>query len=200
MLLGAFVLLIVACNAYVILSTSDRVFDRTEDVPSGGVGLVLGTLPAADFFDHRLDAGGALWKAGRVKGFVVSGDGSVHGKEQIRKMREGLVARGVPSAVIQVDPAGFRTLDSLARFKFYAGESPVVIVTQKFHNHRSLLLADHFGVKGCGFNAEHSSLTGHFVKSEVREVLARVKLLLDLYVLDTQPREPVPARVSPAHP
>ena len=62
------------------------------------VALVLGTAPIGPeggpnrYFIYRLDAAAALWKAGKVKYFIVSGS-----DVEPAAMRAGLIERGVPA-------------------------------------------------------------------------------------------------------
>src|ERR1044071_355579 len=71
-------------------------FSDVANVPAVEVALVLGTAPIGPeggpnvYFVRRLDAAAALWKAGKVKYFIVSGSG-----EEPPAMRAGLVERGV---------------------------------------------------------------------------------------------------------
>src|SRR5262249_52422225 len=91
-------------------------FADVDQVPATEVALVLGTAPIGPeggpnrYFVYRLDAAAALWKAGKVKYFVVSGSG-----EEPQAMRAGLIERGVPASAIYRDPAGYRTWDSVLR-------------------------------------------------------------------------------------
>ncbi len=189
---AALALFVLGCNLYVVLETRSLAHDDVADVPVSAVGLVLGTLPGNDFFEHRLDSAAVLWKAGKVKTLVLSGDGGPEGQNQLGRMSEGLVRRGVPATALVRDPAGYRTLDSLARVSSYGGAGGVVIVSQRFHNYRALLLAEHYGVPVSAYCAAHSESAREVMRSEWREILARVKVLLDLHMLGTVPREPPP--------
>ena len=197
MLLGAFVLLIVACNAYVILSTSGRVFDRVEDVPSGGVGLVLGTLPSADFFDHRLDAGGALWKAGKVKYLIASGN-RADDYDEPTYMRGQLIERGVPAQAIYRDFAGVRTRDSILGAREVYGQQRFIVVSQRFHVARALFLARREGMEAWGFEARDVEKP-YSVFTELRRYPSALRAYYDVWA-GTPPRhagKPVAIGVDP---
>src|SRR5215831_7036319 len=70
-------------------------FADVARVPAADVALVLGTAPIGPeggpnrYFVYRLDAAAALWQAGKVKYFIVSGAG-----EEPDAMRAGLIERG----------------------------------------------------------------------------------------------------------
>jgi len=91
--------------------------DSTSDIAQAHalkVALVLGTAPIGPeggpnrYLVYRLDAAADLWKAGKVKYLLVSGnrDGSY---DEPTAMRDGLIKRGVPAEAIYRDFAGYRT-------------------------------------------------------------------------------------------
>ena len=84
-------------------------------------------------------------------------------------------------------PTGFRTLDSIVRAGKVFGLRRYVIVSQRFHNQRALLIAGHYGMDVAGFCAADVGFR-YSPWTHVREVLARVRVVLDLYVLHTRPK------------
>lgn len=167
-------------------------FDEVAEVPSRDVGLVFGCSKNVGdrpnlFFAHRIEAASALWKAGKVKCLLVSGDNSNHGYNEPEDMRIALIAAGVPRNKIVCDFAGLRTLDSVVRAKEIFGTTSVVLVSQKFHNERAAYIAKAHGLDVVGFNAEN--VTGYWAKkTERREYLARTKMWLDVAVLKKDPK------------
>ena len=133
-------------------------FTDVGKVPATDVALVLGTSAIGPeggpnrYFVYRLDAAAALYKAGKVKYFIVSGAREPHNDEPTA-MRDGLVARGVPADVIYRDFNGDRTLDSIARARRVYGQTRLIIVSQRFHLARALFLALHEGIDAKGFEA-----------------------------------------------
>ncbi len=169
-----------------------RLFDDVESVPEADVGLVLGCSRFAGgvenlYFLRRVEAAEKLWKAGKVKCFIVSGDNHAEGYNEPKDLKNELVKRGVPENKIVCDFAGFRTLDSIVRAKEVFGVENVVVVSQKFHNERAAYLADSVGLQMVGFNAaEVVGISGDGTAK--REKLARVKMWLDVHVLRTKPK------------
>jgi len=174
-------------NWWVVQSASGQIYTKVENVPPEPVALVLGAGPASQYFADRLDAAVALYRAGKVKHFLVSGDGVAEDPQgsETALMRQGLINRGIPAAAITRDDAGLRTLDSMARAKNVFGLTTVVIVTQEFHLARALYLARAWGLHAVGFAAADSG--GGFYDSHLREWLARVKAVADINWLGTQP-------------
>ena len=102
-------------------------------------------------------------------------------------MRDALLEHGVPASALTLDYAGFRTLDSFARAKKVFGVDRLTIVTDDFHLPRAILLARHFGLDAVGYSSEAVPLKWS-MKTRLREIVARGKALLDLYLLRTEPR------------
>ena len=186
-------------------AAEDRVFASLSSVPIHDFGLVLGTSPRSrggrpnPFFVRRMDAAAALYGAGVIRAVVVSGDNSNHNYNEPAAMRQALIDRGVPEDRIWQDFAGFRTLDSVVRMREVFGQPRFIVVSQRFHLERALFLAEHFGVEAIGFAAD-GAINARNVRVRLREYPARVKALLDVYLLGTQPRslgEPIDTDLPP---
>lgn len=182
-----------AINYSIKSVTSDRIFEKPHLLPTTDVALVLGTSPRLEdgyrnlFFEHRMDAAAELFKSGKVRHLLVSGANPSIYYNEPNAMLDALTLRGVPKEAITLDYAGLRTLDSIVRSKVIFKQSRLVVVTQRFHLHRSLYLADAYGIEAVGFAARPvpKSLAR---KTHFREFLARVKAFLDLKVIGKQPR------------
>jgi len=94
----------------------------------------------------------------------------------------------VPDEHIVMDFAGLRTLDSVVRAREIFGQSELILISQKFQNERAACIARHHGMTVIGFNAQDVKSGSASRRTRFRESLARVKLVMDLYILDTQPR------------
>ncbi len=185
-LLGG-ILAAVGFNVWIVQRSRDRITSDPGAVPRAPVALVLGTsrsLPSGRINAHwrmRMDAAAALWKAGRVTRLLVSGDNRRADYNEPRDMREGLMARGVPSGAILLDYAGLRTLLSVNRAREVFGFSACVIVSDDFHLPRALWLAERRGMQVSGFQGPGLSW-GQSGKTRVREWLARVNAALEEWV------------------
>ena len=156
------------------------------DVPARPVALVLGAGPGSLYFEDRLDAAAALYRAGKITHLLVSGAGDGDpGFTETDLMKKGLVERGVPASAVTCDYAGWRTLDSMARARLVFGLDSVVIVSQRFHLSRSLFLARHWGLDAVGFAADDPG--GDFFSTKGREWLARGLAVYDT-LFNRQPR------------
>lgn len=194
-----FVAGLVANYQYLAHSSAPLMFDKPADIPKARVGLVLGTSRYINprtklqnlYFNYRMDAAAKLFHAKRVEVLLVSGNSYGPGQTEIEDMRAALQRRGVPAHRILEDPKGLRTLDSLLRCKRVLGERRFVVISQPFHNERAIFLSQHHGLDVVGFNAKpvrHRTLD--VLREQIREHLARVKAMLDIFVLDTKARFP----------
>lgn len=189
-----------ASRGAIARSAEGRVFTEAAELPECDVALVLGcakTLPNGRrnlYFKHRIAAVTALWESGRVRHILVSGDNSRKDYDEPTDMKEALVAAGLPAERIHCDYAGFRTLDSVVRARDVFLLERFVVVSQPFHVDRALYLARELGIEAYGFPARDVGGKAGF-RTRAREDLARVKAVLDMKVLGTQPKfrgEPLP--------
>lgn len=183
-------------NHLVEKAAKGKMFFHLSDLPVKKTALVFGTSPwtkggANLYYRFRMQAAADLWKNGKVQHIIVSGDNGTLSYDEATYMKKSLNSFGVPDSVITLDYAGFRTLDSVVRCKWVFGQDDVIIVSQEFQNERALFIAEHFGINAIAFNAQDVPNRYGTVTS-VREYLARVKAVLDIYVLKTKPKFPGP--------
>ena len=178
----------------------DILFNDVEDLPHRPAGLVFGCsekLGTRDnlYFKYRIEAAAELWHAGKIDFLIVSGDNREKYYNEPVAMRKALVKAGVPFDKIICDYAGLLTLDSVVRAKKIFGFEELILVSQKFQNERAAYIAKAHGMDVLGYNAQ--DVEGYAArKTEDREVLARVKMWIDINITDEQPKylgEPVPA-------
>lgn len=199
------VVALLAIDIAVSLSARGRIYSDPETVPETPVALVLGTSyrrhgQPNPFFDARMDAAAELFQRGRVRALLVSGDNATRYYNEPWTMRSDLITRGIPDAYITLDYAGFRTLDSIVRAKAVFGQAELVIVTQRFHAARALLIARHVGLHAVAYAAADPPASW-YLPVRLREIIARAVAVLDL-VSGRGPHflgdpEPVPLKPLP---
>ena len=179
-------------NKAVLCSADGRLFTSTDSIPQEPVGLVLGTSRTMGgylnaFFVRRMDAAAALYKAGKVKKLLVSGDNGTKTYDEPTDMRDALIERGVPPNAIVLDYAGFRTLDSIVRAHKIFGVEHCTIITDDFHLPRALYLASETNLDAVGFQT--NPLDRRVSPwTYIREVGARSLTWIDVHITDRQPR------------
>lgn len=184
---------LVICNQVIEKYAKSKVTNDISAIPPNNIALVLGTVKTLksgrtnDYFQYRMDAAVLLYRQGKAKHFIVSGDNHTEGYDEPEDMRQALIAAGIPDSCITLDYAGFRTLDSIIRCQKVFGQSSFIIVSQKFHNERAVFLAGKNGMDVYGFNAAEVGASYGF-RTMVREYFARVKACMDIYLLKTSPK------------
>ena len=184
---------IVGSGVVICFAASGRLYSDTSLIPFRKTGIVLGcSRKLANgrnnlFFAYRVAAAANLYKANKITYLIVSGDNHVAGYDEATDMKNALVAGGVPAERIYCDFAGFRTLDSIVRAKEVFGQAEITVISQVFHNQRAIYIARHTGINAIGFNAKEVSAY-HSASTKIREQFARVKTILDIFLLGTQPK------------
>lgn len=179
-------------NWWVIESTKERIISDYQVLPDSSVVLVLGTSSKLmggtpnPYFEDRIETAAKLYKLGKAKAFLLSGDNRTKYYNEPAEMRKALIKAGVPAGLITLDFAGLRTLDSMVRCKEIFGQNKVVIVTQPFHCYRAIFIGDYYRMDVVAWRTD-ASFAGT-LKVELREYFARTKAVLDLYLLKTAPR------------
>jgi len=192
-LLGAGIAFVIWTNVAAVLAGAGKLFNDPERLPEDGVMLVFGCDDRIDgrenlYFRYRIDAAAEVWKAGKARCVIVSGDNRTKYYNEPERMRRALIDKGVPADKIICDYAGLRTLDSVVRAKEIFGVEEVVFISQQFQNERAAYLAKANSFESyTGYNARDVEGKGG-LKTRLREVGARVKMWLDVKVLGTRPK------------
>lgn len=197
-LLAVFTLLLL--DRWISWRFSPYIYEDAALLPDAPVGLVLGTAKYISrgklntFYTNRIDGAAALYHEGKIKRVLVSGDNAQLSYNEPRNMRRDLIKDGVPPQAIVLDFAGFRTLDSVVRAKKVFDTEKFIIITQRFHCERALMIAHHYNINAVCFAV---SMPDNYLKTRTREIFARLAAVSDLYLLGSQPRflgpkEPIP--------
>ena len=181
------------CSYKVETYAAGKMYSNVSEIPYNRIGLLLGTCKTMKdrktinpFWQFRLEAAYALWKAKKIDKILISGDNGWHGYNEPQDFMDAFIAMGVPDSCMVCDFAGFRTHDSVIRCKKVFGQKKVTIISQQFHNERALFIAQKYGLEAVGFNANDVSFRSGLY-TFFREKAARVLLFMDLYVFNTQP-------------
>ncbi len=187
-------LLVVGCNIWVIQATKRHVYHAEGEIGNlPEIAMVLGTSKSRKdgspnpFFDDRMQVASDLYLNGSIRHILVSGDNSSPYYNEPRDMRKSLIQLNVPDSAITLDFAGLRTLDSVIRCKEIFGQDSILIVTQPFHSYRALFISQFYGMSAKAVVTNDLPFTYRY-KVEVREIFARTKAVIDLYVLKKTPR------------
>jgi len=170
-----------------------RIFCDVESIPAREYGLLPGTSRLVHgkypntYFYNRIHAAAALYRAGKIRKIIVSGDNGRMDYNETGDMKRELVAEGVAPDDVLSDYAGFRTLDSIVRARNLFGASEITVISQRFHCERAIYLASENGIDAIGFVADEVAPRSIRVKLAVREVFARALAVIDAEILKTKP-------------
>lgn len=185
---------VLLCNWWVVYTTREQVYFDVDRLPTNDVALVLGTSRFVKsgkenlFFRYRMEATARLWKEGKVKTIILSGNNDSEYYNEPSDMRKALLRLGIPEAVMTLDYAGFRTFDSVVRCKTIFNQHKITIVSQNFHNARALYIGNHEGMEAVAFAAQDVP-EGYSFQTLVREYLARPLAMLDVYLIRPDPEK-----------
>ncbi len=167
--------------------SSGRCHNSPEQCQAESVGLVLGCSKYIRrghrnyFYLKRIEAAAALWRSGKVRCLIVSGDNRALNYNEPRDMRNSLIAEGVPADRIVCDYAGICTYDSVVRANRIFGAEKLIIVSQESHVERAVTIARHLDIEAEGLNAPLFAITRSArLRAYLRERAARVAMVYDL--------------------
>ncbi len=170
--------MVVSINMYIIIRYKNNIYKINEVNNNYDYALVLGCSVHKDgkpslMLKDRLDASLELYNNGKVSKIIVSGDHS-EGYSEVEVMEKYLINNNVLDSDIIRDNEGFNTRGSIKNYYDLYKDSKVIIVSQKYHLYRALLLANRYKLNSIGVSAREVNYHGQIFR-EIREVLARVK-------------------------
>lgn len=181
--------------SYVALTTSSERFVDPTAVPSKPVAIVFGAGVRRDgrptpMLADRIQAAVELYQSGRVRKLLMTGDNSSVDYDEVTAMRAYAVDRGVPSADIVLDYAGFRTYDSCYRAHAIFGVREAIVVTQSFHLPRAVYTCRALGINAVGLGtADWGVYSSRLMRIyAVREAIATLYALVEVHVVHPLPR------------
>ncbi len=189
----SFFSLLTLSHAFVYFTTVDYQYKSLQKVPYNKVGVLLGTSKYMTqgginpFYQNRIDAAVELFRSGKISFILVSGDNATLSYNEPIMIKHDLLKYGIPEKKIFLDFAGFRTFDSMIRAKKVFGLSQFTVISQNFHSQRAIFIARQNGVAAIAYHADAVGFW-HGTQTYIRESFARVKAILDVFVLNTQPK------------
>ena len=140
-------------NLWIAYSARPFAYVSAAAVPPRTFAIVPGSRVDHDQPLHilraRLQGALDLYRAGRAKAILVSGQESAEAPEAT-VMRAWLRARGVPAADVWSDGGGTRTRETMNRAAAFYGVTDAIVCTQTVNMARSLYLARQAGIDAVG--------------------------------------------------
>jgi vancomycin permeability regulator SanA len=176
-------LLVFGAPFYADLQARGDVYPAAN-VPKHDVAIVFGAGldqygQPSHFLESRLLTAVQLYKSGKARVLVMSGDNHVKGYDEPTAMKNYVVAHGVPVGSVVLDYAGFDTYDTCYREHALFGVDSAILVTHGYHLPRALMTCNKLGIKSIGVKADRAG--SDFSKNYlVREILSTDKAALQL--------------------
>lgn len=153
--------------------------------PTRPVAIVFGA--ASVVLNDRVATGVELYKAGKVRKLLMTGDNSRDGYNEPAAMKQEALAMGVPAQDIVCDYAGFRTYDSLYRARDIFGIRSAILVTQGYHLPRALFIGRRLGLNVVGVDAAKRAYGGQ-LGFDLREIVATEIAWVEATVTHPRPK------------
>jgi vancomycin permeability regulator SanA len=130
----------------------------------------------------RLKVAAELYRTGKVKRLLVSGDNQTTSYSEPDAMRRALVTDyGVPAADVYADYAGRRTYDTCIRARKLWGIEKALLVSQDFHLPRAVWTCRMLGIESVGVSASLQRYVKELQFAR-REILADYNAFIDVYL------------------
>lgn len=187
------VLIITLNLTWIFITTKNSIYSNSLELTYNRVGLVPGCNKyIADgviniYYTQRINAASRLYKAGKIDYILVSGDNAHASYDEPREMKKSLIEAGVPKENIYSDYAGFRTLDTIVRAKEVFKLDKVTFISQNFQNQRGVFIGKYKDIDIIAYDADNTGIKRD-LKTEFREIFAKMKMLIDLYILAKEPK------------
>jgi vancomycin permeability regulator SanA len=152
------------------------------DVPETEYTLVFGASvygnSVSDILANRLDKAVEIYRSGKTKKIIVSGDNRAKDYNEVKAMKDYLIEKNIPEDAILADRSGIDTYMSVSHAKENLSSNKIIMISQKLHLIRAMYIAkklkiDAYGVS-CG---EYSEDEEEYQKT--REFFARIKAFME---------------------
>ena len=201
---AALIVIVVFSNVTTYNSSVKYVYEDVDKIPYNEFGLLLGTSKTVHgvenfYFTDRMNAAAMLYHKGKIKYILASGAfRNDPYYDEPADMIRALVARRVPIDRIIRDNCGYRTLGSIYRACDVFGLKKFTVISQYSHVTRAIYIARSRDLDVIAFAADNGRAPYFTIYDRLREYFAKVKMMLDLYILNTKAKVPDKKNVLPA--
>jgi SanA protein len=155
---------VVGLRFWVDQAYGDRVYTEADQVPPQPVAIVFGAGVSpggylSPVLADRVNGALALYRAGKVKKLLLTGDNRFLWYNEPGSMAAYLLKQGVPQGDLVLDYAGRRTYDSCFRARHIFGVERAVLVTQNYHLDRALFTCNSLGIEAVGLASDRRQLS-----------------------------------------
>lgn len=174
-----------ALSFFIQAATTSHIYENAENIPASKTAIVLGASvyssgKLSPILQERMDSAIILYRKGKVKQFLLSGDHRRDDYNEVDAMKNYLICGNIPEEHIFTDRAGLDTYDSMFRSARILQRERAIVVTQEYHLPRALFIARNLGLDYTGFSAGAvKPSSAGFVR---REKLANFKAVIEILI------------------
>lgn len=185
------------------VATRSKTYDADNAaIPAEDIAIIFGAGAMPDgtpspYLRHRLDSGVSLYKKGKVKKFLLSGDNRDSHYNEPAVMQKYMVEQGIPNKDLVLDYAGLSTYDTCYRAKEIFGVDRAMLITHGYHMPRALFICRKLGVESVGAAvAWHHEYVRSWPWYIGREILSTDKNVVQLFITKPKPILGTPEPIS----
>ena len=183
-IVGLCLVLLLSIPFYVKYKARHKIFANVENLKNKDFAIVLGAAiknnnEPGNYLKYRLDDALSLYKSGKIKKILISGDNGEDAHDEISVMNNYLVKNGAPQDIIFGDYAGFDTYSTMERADKVFDIKNAIIVSQGFHLQRALYIARKKGIDAIGYATRQSLGKRRYF---LREYFASIKSFFDCII------------------
>ncbi len=166
---------------------NNLIYSSVEKIPETRVAIVFGAgltnfgNDPSSVLEDRINSAIELYKAGKVKKIIMSGDNRVSNYNEPQVMMDYAQKNGVSIFDLQGDFAGRRTYDTCYRAKYIFGVEKAILITQDFHLTRALYTCNSLGIEAIGYKADKNEYVD-INRFTMRDLLATLLAYWEIYV------------------
>ena len=186
-ILGVLIVLILYLPRWFLIRRySERIF-ALENAPRKTTAIVFGAglrrdgTPTTVLAD-RVTTAASLYREGKVKKILMSGSISGDHYNEPVAMRSLALDFGVPAQDILIDTGGTRSLYTCQRAHLEFGIEQALLISQRFHLPRALIICDAIGLFAEGVTSDLHPYRSKFLW-ELREIPATLRALWDAFTI-----------------
>ena len=185
-ILGAIVAIAAVIPSWLLSRRYEPSILEPASAPVRSVAIVFGAGIRSDgrpmrVLEDRVRTAAEMFHAGKVERLLLSGATQRNGHHETDSMLDLAMQLGVPRDRIWLDYEGTRTFETCARASERWSVKDAILVTQRFHLPRAMLICDSLGMDAVGVSADrrvYSSFSMRFW--QLREIPATLRALWDL--------------------
>ncbi len=179
-------------NIFISTNFNTYIYKDIQTIPESYTAIVLGAQvyyngSLSPMLADRVQTGIDLYKAGKVKKILFSGDHGRESYDEVNAMLKYAQDQEIPEQDIFTDHAGFDTYDSMYRARDVFQVSGAIIITQEFHLDRAIFIARSLGLEANGIIADRQEYV-NISYQNFREYFANLKAFFDCYILHSTPK------------